>query len=450
MLQVRLELPHTNPTISKKPATRFHSAMKFSKWSDRIDNESGIINLMKDLGNAKQTPTQPLHMLGGGNPARIPAIEQYFRKEMENILQNGREFETLIGDYAGPQGSIRFAHAIANLFNSKFGWNISSENVAVTNGSQMAFTILFKLFSGQFSDGQFKRILLPLVPEYIGYSEADEDTARFTSQKPAILHTSDHAFKYKINFSNLEIDENISAICVSRPTNPTGNLIIDSEVSQLESLAVKHDIPLIIDGAYGLPFPAMVYADATVSWNENVILTLSLSKLGLPGTRTGIVIAAPEVIEYFVRANAITTLASGKFGSVLALNCVESEAILDLSENIIRPYYQRAGRHALDAIQTHFTSIPYKVHESEGAFFLWLWFQDMPISSEQLYENLKKRNVFIVPGNHFFPGLEQDWPHRFECIRISYTGREQTVEKGLQIVAQEVDRAYCSGSDQAS
>ena len=424
--------------------------MKFSIWSDRIDRESGIINLMKDLGNAEHKQSQPLYMLGGGNPAHIPAIEQYFRQEMENILQNGREFEELVGDYAGPQGSARFAHAVANLFNTRFDWNLSSENIAVTNGSQMAFTILFKLFSGQFADGQFKRILLPLVPEYIGYSEADEAAPRFVSQKPTITHTSNHAFKYKIDFSNLAIDDNISAICVSRPTNPTGNMISDSEVSQLESLAANHDIPLIIDGAYGLPFPAMVYTDANVYWNQNVILTLSLSKVGLPGTRTGIVIAAPQVIEYFVRANAITTLASGKFGSILTLNCFESQAIVDLSTEIIRPYYQRSVEHALDVIHTKFASIPYKVHESEGAFFLWLWFPNLPITSEQLYENLKKRNVFVVPGSHFFPGLKQQWPHRFECIRISYAAGEQTVEKGLEIVAQEVDRAFCNLSDQAS
>ena len=39
----------------------------------------------------------------------------------------------------------------------------------------------------------------------------------------------------------------------------------------------------------------------TPAWDENMILTMSLSKIGLPGTRTGIVIARPEIIRAVVR-----------------------------------------------------------------------------------------------------------------------------------------------------
>ena len=45
-------------------------------------------------------------------------------------------------------------------------------------------------------------------------------------------------------------------ICVSRPTNPTGNVITDEELMKLDLLAQQRDIPLVIDNAYGVPFPA--------------------------------------------------------------------------------------------------------------------------------------------------------------------------------------------------
>ncbi len=47
-------------------------------------------------------------------------------------------------------------------------------------------------------------------------------------------------------------------ICVSRPTNPTGNVITDEELLKLDALN-QHGIPLVIDNAYGVPFPGIIF-----------------------------------------------------------------------------------------------------------------------------------------------------------------------------------------------
>lgn len=419
--------------------------MEFSSWADRIHRERGIISLMKDLGNASAEAGRPLYMLGGGNPARIPEVERFFRAQMNEVMQSDR-FEKLVGNYAGPKGLNRFSSSLATLLRNTYNWDIGPENIAVTNGSQMAFTILFRLFSGRYADDSQKQILLSMTPEYIGYNEADEEAPRFCSVRPKIVETSRHTFKYKVDFSEIEMTDEIGAICISRPTNPTGNMITDNELQQLVSMAQHQDVPLIIDGAYGLPFPNLVFTDATVQWGPNIILSLSLSKLGLPGTRTGIVIAAEEVIELFTCGNAILTLASGNFGSVLALDAVESGEILKLSDEIIQPFYKDLKDYVTEVIHQQMQGIPYMLHDPEGAFFVWLWFPGLPISDEELYQRLKKRNVYIVPGRHFFPGLSEDWDHRYECIRISYAGDKDMVGKGIGIIAEEVGRAFAESS----
>ena len=44
-----------------------------------------------------------------------------------------------------------------------------------------------------------------------------------------------------------------------------------------------YDIPLFIDNAYGLPWPNIIFTEeATPYWDSNVILSMSLSKIGLP------------------------------------------------------------------------------------------------------------------------------------------------------------------------
>ena len=77
--------------------------------------------------------------------------------------------------------------------------------------------------------------------------------------------------------------EETGMICVSRPTNPTGNVITDEELIKLDALANQHGVPLVIDNAYGVPFPGIIFSDARPLWNPNIVLCMSLSKLGLPG-----------------------------------------------------------------------------------------------------------------------------------------------------------------------
>jgi valine--pyruvate aminotransferase len=86
--------------------------------------------------------------------------------------------------------------------------------------------------------------------------------------------------------------------------------------------------------------------------------------------------------------------------------------------------------------------LPYHIHKPEGAIFLWLWLEGLPISSQTLYERLKQRGVLIVPGHNFFIGLENDWAHKHECIRVSYAQDAEKVQRGIRIIADEVADVY--------
>ena len=143
--------------------------MKFSDFGKRFAGEIGIGELMDDLGDALVSDPAPL-MLGGGNPAHIAGVQALFRSRMKDILSTAGEFERVIGNYDTPQGAKAFVGALADLFRDEFGWSIGPENIALTNGSPNAFFSLFNIFAGKFEGGYSKQILLPLAPEYIGYS----------------------------------------------------------------------------------------------------------------------------------------------------------------------------------------------------------------------------------------------------------------------------------------
>ncbi len=419
--------------------------MKLSQFGAKFSSQSGIQVLMDDLGAALAGDSEIL-MLGGGNPAHIPAVERYFQERIQAIASSPLALRKLIGTYDPPQGDQAFIQALVEMLNRHYDWNLRPENVALTNGSQSAFFMLFNMFGGRDEEGGLRQILLPVTPEYIGYADAGIESRLFCANKPSIELFGDHTFKYHIDFASLQLNENIAAVCVSRPTNPSGNVITDLELEKLAARAREVDIPLIVDAAYGLPFPGLVYTAAKAHWDEGIILSLSLSKFGLPAARTGIVIAREDIVQALSRINAILNLATNSFGSMLALELAQRDELLTLAAQCIRPYYRAKAEKAQETLHQVLTGLPYHLHRVEGAMFLWLWLEGLPITSQQLYERLKEQGVLVVPGHYFFPGLDeaqkQAWPHCRECIRISYAQDDEKVRQGLMIIGREVRKLY--------
>ncbi|WP_017223421.1 valine--pyruvate transaminase [Moritella dasanensis] len=414
--------------------------MEFSLFGQRFTQFSGITQLMHDLNEGIRSGDDVI-MLGGGNPAQIPEMLARFNSEAQQLLSSG-DLVAAMSNYDGPQGKNSFTTALATLLNKTYGWELTDKNIALTNGSQNAFFYLFNLFAGDFADNKKKKVLFPLAPEYIGYTDTALSDDFFETVKPKIELLDDGLFKYHVDFDNLHITEDIGLICVSRPTNPTGNVLTDEEMQRLDVLAREHKIPLLIDNAYGTPFPNIIFEPVEPIYNDNTILCMSLSKLGLPGTRCGIVIGNEEVISAISNLSGIINLAPGSLGPMLAQNLVESGDIISLSEDVIKPYYHGKALQAVNWLQQSITDERFRIHKPEGAIFLWLWFKDLPISSQELYERLKARGVLIVSGHHFFPGLDEEWRHTDECIRMNYSQPDDAVQRGIVIIAEEVQKAY--------
>lgn len=421
---------------------------QFSQMGLRLGGTSGISELMDDLGHALASGGPDIKMLGGGQPAHIPAIDQRWAERLQEMLADGDEFHKAVGNYDPPRGNPGFIAALAAMLRRDCGWDVSPENIAITAGGQTAFFFLFHLLAGEMPDGSQKKILLPLVPEYIGYANQSVRGELFRAHPPRIEFTGPHEFKYRVDFETLEVTDDIAAICVSRPTNPTGNVLTDEEIARLSALAKAHNIPLIIDNAYGAPFPNIIFTESTPVWHEHMILTLSLSKLGLPGTRTGIVIAHPQIASAIANMSAIVGLANPNVGQAIVRPMIESGEILSLSNEVVRPFYIEKSQFAQHCVHATFGDrFRYFVHRSEGALFLWLWFPDLPITSKVLYERLKKRGVLIISGHYFFFGLDDsiDWPHRQECLRMTFTMSPEIVAEGIRIIGEEVEKAWQEG-----
>ena len=414
--------------------------MEFSAFGQKFTRHAGITQLMDDLNQGLTTPNTI--MLGGGNPAAIPEVLAYLDNQAQQLLKSG-ELIKAMANYDGPQGKDTYILALSKLLSEQLGWSIGPENIALTNGSQTAFFYLFNLLAGEFSDGRKKKVLFPLAPEYIGYGDGALSEDHFVACKPTISRLENGLFKYHVDFEQLEVGDDIGLICVSRPTNPTGNVLTDEEVMRLDEIAREKGIPLLIDNAYGMPFPNFIFSQATPFWNNNTILCMSLSKLGLPGVRCGIVVGSPEIIKAMTNVSGIINLAPSGVGPAMTLPMMENGDVLTLSNEVIKPFYQKKAQQAVQWLQEAITLAQFHIHKPEGALFLWLWFEDLPIHSQELYERLKQKGLLVVSGHYFFPGIEdKHWQHGKECIRLNYAQSEEDVQAGIKILAEEIYAIY--------
>ena len=404
--------------------------MKLSPFGERFLQGAAIVELMDDLGEALNSRPDAL-FLGGGNPACVPKAQAIFSDHLQRLAHLPPH--ELLGIYQSTSGNVDVLEAIAGYLQSHCGWSVGPENLSLVGGSQTAFFILLNAFAG---DG--RKVLLPVVPEYLGYEAQVLEGAAFVPVKPIIHIEGDHRFKYELDAGAIGWGESIGAACISSPTNPSGKVHSYQVLTQLAQSASDNKVPLIVDYAYGLPIPGVVYGEEKPFWRDDVIAVMSLSKLGLPGVRCSVVVASPEVAKLVSNANTMMSLAGGNLGPALLKSLIDSGDINCLTQDILPAFYLSQRDVLVNALDQELAGTPYRLHEPEGAFFVWLWLPELKTTSQHLYQALKAKGVIVMPGESFFFGLENEWPHAQQCVRLTYCQSPRVLTQAAKIIAQTI------------
>lgn len=304
-------------------------------------------------------------------------------------------------------------------------------------------TLLFaaaNCFCGYDAAGRLRRLALPTSPDYTRYDGVCLSEEALLASTPGIEIRDAHTFKYRVDFERLCIDAATGMVLFSRPCNPSGNVLRDEEVQHLVAAAARRDVPVFIDAAYGPPFPNLAFAAIEPVRGDNVMYSMSLSKAGLPGERIGIAIGPSRYLEPLRAFLANATLHSARFGQALAARAIEAGDLLQVSAAAIAPYYRAQFERLRRVLAETMPPVEWYLHEYEGALFAWLWLKDLPVRDLALYEEIKKERVFVVPGSFFFPGIDDAWAHKHECVRISLTVHEGELAEAAAAIARAVAR----------
>ena len=412
-----------------------------SQFGEQMSQLTGVRAIMKDIiETLRSSEGKEFINLSAGNPVILPEVEQLWRDCTADLLAS-QEYGEVVCRYGSSQGYTPLIEAVVKDFNNRYNLNLTDRNILITPGSQSLYFYGANAFGGYTKEGRLRKVVLPLSPDYTGYGGVSLTPEALVAYKPKLdIDIANHRFKYRPDFSQLQITEDTGCVIFSRPCNPTGNVLSDEEVNKITSLARVYDVPVLIDSAYAPPFPALNFTPMTPQFGDNIIHCMSLSKAGLPGERIGIAIGDPKFINILESFQTNAAIHSSRYGQAIASRAINSGRLADISTNIIRPHYQ----HKLEILATTLDEqmpqdFPWYLHQGEGAIFAWLWLKDLPITDWEFYQKLKQVGVIAVPGSTFFPGLKEDWEHKQQCLRISLTATESEIAEAMKRLAQIIE-----------
>ena len=415
-----------------------------SQFGSQMSQLTGVRAIMKDIiETLSNSAGREFINLSAGNPVILPEVEQLWRDCTQELLDSD-EYGEVVCRYGSSQGYTPLIEAVINDFNKRYDLNLSDRHILITGGSQALYLYAANAFGGYNSAGVLKQIVLPLSPDYTGYGGVTLTPEALIAYQPTLeIDRDKHRFKYRPDFNQLQINDHTGCVIFSRPCNPTGNVLTEEEVNKIVSLAATYSVPVLIDSAYAPPFPALNFTEMTPQFGENIIHCMSLSKAGLPGERIGIAIGDPKLIQVLESFQTNVCIHSSRYGQAIAAKAISSGKLAHISENIIRPHYQRKIKvleSTLDAAMPN--DIPWFLHQGEGAIFAWLWLKDLPMTDWEFYQELKQVGVIVVPGSSFFPGLREEWQHKQQCLRISLTATEAEIAEAMKRLAKVAKQAY--------
>ncbi|MFS0904687.1 valine--pyruvate transaminase [Priestia aryabhattai] len=423
------------------------TTLHLSKIGNKMTNKVGVRAIMHDIQEVLNSDLNQYVNLSAGNPAILPQVYEMWEEALRDIV-NDKQLKNLISQYGSSYGTHELIDCIREYFSTNYHIKLDREQVLITSGSQNLFFLALNSFCGTSKEGRVKKALIPMLPDYAGYSGVALEEGIIEGIPPIVSKLDNHTFRYEFNEQafkdKIAQDPDIGAVVLSRPNNPSGNILSEKAVQFISQVCKDYNIPLLIDSAYAPPFPAINFVEMNPIIHDNIIHCMSLSKAGLPGERIGIAIGKSEFIKVMEAFQSNILIHSSRLGQRMVVNTLKSGKLAGISTNYIRAHYKQKHDCLKNLLTTRMPDdIPWYLHKAEGSLFGWLWLEGLPFSDNDLYNKLKAENLIVVPGGSFFHG-SQSSSHNQECIRISLTATDEELKKGIDILSSVVKEIYSS------
>ncbi|MBQ8996147.1 MAG: pyridoxal phosphate-dependent aminotransferase, partial [Oscillospiraceae bacterium] len=215
-----------------------------------------------------------------GNPSLRPPQSVY--DAISAILKE--EDQIAVHGYSANAGMPKVRKAVADHINTRFGRNLSQEDIFIVPGSSAGLSMLCK---GLSEDEDEFIVIAPFFPEYRAYLAA-------TTAKLVVVDADPVSFYPDCRKIREAITKKTKALIVNTRNNPTGVIYPYEVLKELTDLLKEkeaeygHPIFLISDEPYreivyeseDLPYLMDMYDDTIVSYSYSKSLSLAGERIG--------------------------------------------------------------------------------------------------------------------------------------------------------------------------
>jgi aspartate/methionine/tyrosine aminotransferase len=309
--------------------------------------------------------------------------------------------------YAHSLGLIELREAICEHYFTKYGVDISPDQIIVTSGTSPA---MFLLFSALIEKGDEIIISDPhyaCYPNYISFFEG----------VPVRVNVfEENGFQYTPEGIKEKITPRTKGIMINSPSNPTGNLLSPEMMSEITS----QGIPVISDEIYhGLAYEEN-QEHSILEFTDNAFVMNGFSKAyAMTGWRLGYLIAPKEYIRpmqkiqqnFFISANSFV-----QWGGVAALREAGNDVVR------MRNIFNERRRFIIKRLREIGLGIAVK---PTGAFYILGNIKAFSTNSyEMAFDILEKAHVGVTPGIDFGKNCEG-------YLRFSYANSIENIGEGI-------------------
>ena len=268
--------------------------------------------------------------------------------------------------------------------------------VMVTNGgSEANYTTLW----GLIEPGD--RVAF-MVPNYLqGMGLGNAWGKRVDRYRLVMKRDAGGRFRWQLDVDSLKraVTRKTRVIVVTNPNNPTGAVLTDAEMNAIIEAASRVGAWIVSDEIYRGAETDGPLSPTFAGRYERVVVTGGLSKaFGLPGLRTGWIVAPRKLVEHLCQYHDYLTLTPSFLSDYLAdavMRAENRERILARTRSIIRRNLPTVEHW----IESHADVLHY-ARPVAGAICTVRY--RLPIASETLFNRFRReQSVLITPGAHF-------------------------------------------------
>ncbi len=314
--------------------------------------------------------------------------------------------------YTSAAGLLELRKSISQYYAKRFSVNVLPEQIIITPGASGALQLTLSYLL------RTHKKLMICDPTYPCNRNVTRLMGADVVTVPVDANT---AFQLNADLLEEHWDDEIAAVLVASPSNPTGTICTQNQLLEMADFLATHNKFLIVDEIYqGLTYG--VNSETVAGLRDNIIVLNSFSKyFGMTGWRAGWVVAPMEHINSLDMIAQNTYLATSTVAQHAALAAFSEETgkVLEQRREIF------AGRRdllcaALGKLGIDVPVIP------QGAFYVYA---DITKFSNDSYrfcrELLESKAVAITPGCDF--GEYQ--ANRY--VRFAYTTSNERIAMGM-------------------